>query len=134
MGLTYNNLGCLCKQQQDFHGALAYLKAALDYESRLEEYEEEERNIDELMEMDAKDLEFQMDLRTLKCNSAGTILNICAILSKLNKHKQAHEYACEAVVKLRHSMKLTKSQVVQEQNRIGLVHEKLNREGSDSKV
>ena len=39
MGLTYNNLGCLCKQQQDFHGALAYLKAALDYESRLEEYE-----------------------------------------------------------------------------------------------
>jgi len=87
MGLTYNNLGCLCKQQQDFQGALAYLKAALDYESRLEEYEEEERNIDELMEMDADDLEFEMDLRTLKCNSAGTILNICAILSKLNKHK-----------------------------------------------
>ena len=50
-----------------------------------------------------------MDLRTLKCNSAGTILNICAILSKLNKHKQAYEYANEAVIKLRHSMRLTKA-------------------------
>ena len=64
-----------------------YLKRALDYESRLEDYEEEERNLEEMLEMDAQDLEFQMDLRTIKCNSAGTILNICAILSKLNKHK-----------------------------------------------
>ena len=82
----------------------------MDYESRLEDYEEDDRNLDDnMLEMNAQDLEFEMDLRTIKCNSAGTILNICAILSKLNRHKQAHDYACEAVVKLRHSMKLTKA-------------------------
>ena len=101
-----------------------YLKRALDYESRLEDYEEEERNLEEMLEMDAQDLEFQMDLRTIKCNSAGTILNICAILSKLDKHKQAHEYACEAVAKLRHSMKLTKSQVLQAQRRVAAAQER----------
>jgi hypothetical protein len=69
--------------------------------------------MDEDEEMDALDHEFQADMRTTKCNSAGTILNICAILSKMNKHKQAHEYAEQAVVKLRHSMRLTKQQVEQ---------------------
>ena len=38
MGLTYNNFGCLYKQQKDFKRALEYLKKALDFESRLEEY------------------------------------------------------------------------------------------------
>ena len=76
------------------------------------------------MQMDANDLEFEVDLRTIKCNSAGTILNICAILSKLNKHKQAHEYACEAVAKLRHSMKLTKSQVLQAQRRVAVAQDR----------
>lgn len=84
LGLTYNNLGCLCKQKQDFHGALAYLKEALAYESRLEHIEEEERSQCETIEGFS---EFEMDLRTLKCNSSGTILNICAILSKLKLHK-----------------------------------------------
>ena len=74
--------------------------------------------------MDANVLEFEVDLRTIKCNSAGTILNICAILSKLNKHKQAHEYACEAVAKLRHSMKLTKGQVLQAQRRVAAAQER----------
>ena len=120
MGLTYNNLGCLCKQQQDFKGALVYLKKALHFESRLEDYEEEERNLDDLMEADAKDLEFQQDLRTIQCNSAGTILNICAILSKLTRHKQAQEYAEQAIQKLRHSMRLTKQQVMQAQRRISV--------------
>ena len=84
------------------------MKKALDFESRLEDYEEEERNLDDLMEADANDIEFEQDLRTIKCNSAGTILNICAILSKLNRHKHAHEYALQATLKLRHSMRLTK--------------------------
>jgi len=38
MGLTYNNFGCLCKQKKDFKGALDYLKRALNYESRLEDF------------------------------------------------------------------------------------------------
>ena len=43
------------------------------------------------MDADVKDddLEFERDLQMIQCNSAGTILNICAILSKLNRHKQA---------------------------------------------
>ena len=95
-----------------------YLKKALHFESRLEDYEEEGRNVDELVDADAKDLEFLQDLRTIQCNSAGTILNICAILSKLNRHKQAQEYAAQAIQKLRHSMRLTKQQVIQAQRRI----------------
>ena len=43
--------------------------------------------IDISLEADANDMEFYADNRTTKCNSAGTILNICAILSKIGKHK-----------------------------------------------
>jgi hypothetical protein len=57
-------------------------------------------------------------LKFIKCNSAGTILNICAILSKLNKHKEALDYAREAIKKLRYAMKLTKSQTLNERQRI----------------
>lgn len=37
----------------------------------------------------------------LNNNSAGTVLNICAILSKLNKHEQALKYAMDAINKLK---------------------------------
>ena len=62
MGLTYNNLGCLCKQQKDLKGALEYLKKALYYESRLEDQSHDDDIIaNELSttdEMDAIDHEF----------------------------------------------------------------------------
>ena len=101
--------GCLYKQQKDFKRALDYLKKALDYESRLEDMNLEEGLVSgSLDEKEALDHAYQSDLKTTTCNSAGTILNICAILSKIGKHSQAHEYAEEAVIKLKHSMKLTK--------------------------
>lgn len=87
LGLTFNNLGCVCKQSKDFKQALFYLKKALVYESRLEEQEEEH-----FLEQD-HDYADTETLKFIQCNSAGTILNICAILSKLNRHKDAHDYA-----------------------------------------
>ena len=68
----------------DFKKALEYLKKALVFESKLEEEQEEyiaqTENI--MLSDEHKDNE---TLKFIKCNSAGTILNICAILSKLNK-------------------------------------------------
>ena len=53
-------------RNSDFTSALEYLKKALVYESK---QEEKDQNSGE----------------SVGCNTAGTILNICAILSKLNK-------------------------------------------------
>jgi len=126
MGLTYNNLGCLCKQQKDFPGALVYLKRALDFESRLEDMTDVGDETEICQEgTDSQAEAFSKDLRTTQCNSAGTILNICAILSKMNKHNQAQEYASEAVLKLRHSMRLTKEQAVYMQARIAFAKDTL---------
>lgn len=47
----------------------------------------------------------------ISCNTSGTILNICAILSKLNKHQQAHEYAMQAIDSLKKSLDLMRSQI-----------------------
>ena len=41
LGLTYNNLGCVCKQNSDFLGALDFLKKALVYESAHEKNEQD---------------------------------------------------------------------------------------------
>ena len=71
LGLTYNNLGCVEKQAFNLEAALKYSKLALEFESLGEE---------------------KQDFVAIS-NSAGTILNICAILSKLNRHKEAHSYA-----------------------------------------
>lgn len=67
-GLTYNNFGCVEKQSVNLVEALKYSKIALEYESQLED---------------------KGDLTSVN-NSAGTILNICAILSKLERHDQAY--------------------------------------------
>ena len=53
-------------RNNDFTSALEYLKKALVFEAKQEEQED-----------DGGD--------AVGCNTAGTILNICAILSKLNK-------------------------------------------------
>lgn len=130
MGLTYNNFGCLCKQQKDFKGALEYLKRALDFESKLENFESQQEDglgttSRSVEDEDALQVAYQHDLKTTNCNSAGTILNICAILSKIGKHAQAHDYAEEAGVKLNHSMKLTKGQAEVASSRIKEMQEKI---------
>eukprot|EP00928_Gymnodinium_smaydae_P061230 TRINITY_DN45361_c0_g1_i1.p1 TRINITY_DN45361_c0_g1~~TRINITY_DN45361_c0_g1_i1.p1 ORF type:complete len:1035 (+),score=146.14 TRINITY_DN45361_c0_g1_i1:79-3183(+) len=66
MAVTCNNLGCYYKKVGKMHAALSYLRKALKIEVSLE---------------------------TDDVTVAGTHLNICAILSKLDKHDKAVQHA-----------------------------------------
>jgi tetratricopeptide (TPR) repeat protein len=66
LAVTCNNLGCYFKKVGKLHGALSYLRRALKME---------------------------VELNTHEVTLAGTHLNICAILSKLEKHDKAVQHA-----------------------------------------
>merc|ERR1740138_865677 len=66
LAVTCNNLGCYYKKVGKLHAALSYLRKALKIE---------------------------VSLRTDDVTVAGTHLNICAILSKLDKHDKAVQHA-----------------------------------------
>mmetsp|Transcript_78539 Transcript_78539/g.163178 ORF Transcript_78539/g.163178 Transcript_78539/m.163178 type:complete len:963 (+) Transcript_78539:119-3007(+) len=70
LAVTCNNLGCYYKKVGKLHGALSYLRRALNME---------------------------VDLGTDDVTVAGTHLNICAILSKLEKHDKAVQHALSAL-------------------------------------
>jgi len=70
LAVTCNNLGCYYKKTGKLHGALSYLRRALKME---------------------------VELRTHEVTLAGTHLNICAILSKLEKHDKAVQHAHSAL-------------------------------------
>merc|ERR1719454_1547107 len=66
LAVTCNNLGCYYKKVGKLHAALSYLRQALKVE---------------------------VSLQTDEVTVAGTHLNICAILSKLEKHDKAVQHA-----------------------------------------
>lgn len=66
LAVTCNNLGCYYKKVNKLHAALSYLRKALKIE---------------------------VSLQTDDVTVAGTHLNICAILSKLDKHDRAVQHA-----------------------------------------
>jgi len=66
LAMTCNNLGCYYKKVGKLHAALSYLRKALKIE---------------------------ISLQTDDVTVAGTHLNICAILSKLEKHDKAVQHA-----------------------------------------
>lgn len=68
--VTCNNLGCYYKKVGKLHGALSYLRRALQME---------------------------VELKTDEVTLAGTHLNICAVLSKLEKHDKAVQHALSAL-------------------------------------
>jgi len=70
MAVTCNNMGCYYKKVGKLHGALSYLRRALQME---------------------------VDLNSDEVTVAGTHLNICAILSKLEKHEKAVSHALSAL-------------------------------------
>lgn len=70
LAVTCNNLGCYYKKAGKLHGALSYLRRALKMEVTLNAHE---------------------------VTLAGTHLNICAILSKLEKHDKAVQHALSAL-------------------------------------
>jgi tetratricopeptide (TPR) repeat protein len=66
LAVTCNNLGCYYKKVGKLHAALSYLR---------------------------KSLKIEVNLQTDDVTVAGTHLNICAILSKLDKHDKAAQHA-----------------------------------------
>merc|ERR1719188_2188254 len=70
LAVTCNNLGCYYKKVGKLHAALSYLRKALKIE---------------------------VSLQTDDVTVAGTHLNICAILSKLDKHDKAVQHAACAL-------------------------------------
>jgi len=70
LAVTCNNLGCYFKKVGKYHGALSYLRRALKME---------------------------VDLGTDKVTLASTHLNICGILSKLEKHDKALQHGLAAL-------------------------------------
>eukprot|EP00359_Climacostomum_virens_P003945 CAMPEP_0204903166 /NCGR_PEP_ID=MMETSP1397-20131031/4086_1 /ASSEMBLY_ACC=CAM_ASM_000891 /TAXON_ID=49980 /ORGANISM="Climacostomum Climacostomum virens, Strain Stock W-24" /LENGTH=388 /DNA_ID=CAMNT_0052071755 /DNA_START=568 /DNA_END=1731 /DNA_ORIENTATION=+ len=70
LAITYNNIGCYYKRLGKNKTALKYLRLALELEAHT-----------------AADA----------TNLAGTHLNICAILSKLNQHSKAYQHAAIAL-------------------------------------
>lgn len=73
MGITLNNLGCYYKKRKQTKVALNYLRQALQVE---------------------------LQTQTDNVNIAGTHLNICAILSSLQKHEQSFQHARQAMALL----------------------------------
>merc|ERR1719235_1889994 len=70
LAVTCNNLGCYYKKVGKLHAALSYLKRALKIE---------------------------VSLQTDDVTVASTHLNVCAILSKLEKHDKAVQHALAAL-------------------------------------
>eukprot|EP00435_Cladocopium_sp_Y103_P027671 s209_g6.t2 len=75
MSVTCNNLGCYYKKVGKLHAALSYLRKALKIE---------------------------VSLQTDDVTVAGTHLNVCAILSKLDKHDKALQHALCALELIKH--------------------------------
>merc|ERR1719372_14271 len=82
LAVTCNNLGCYYKKVGKLHGALSYLRKALKIE---------------------------VSLQTDDVTVAGTHLNICAILSKLEKHDKAVQHASCALDLISHRVSGTGS-------------------------
>jgi len=88
LAMTCNNLGCYYKKVGKYHGALSYLRKAL-----------------------AMEVELNSDGVTL----AGTHLNLCAILSKLEKHDRAVQHALSALELMRQRVEQSEAGVSQDE-------------------
>merc|ERR1719453_2134686 len=88
LAVTCNNLGCYYKKVGKLHGALSYLRRALKME---------------------------LELNTDEATMAGTHLNICAILSKLDKHDKAVQHALCALELISHRVASAAQAVTQDE-------------------
>merc|ERR1719191_1761609 len=87
LAVTCNNLGCYYKKVGKLHAALSYLRKALKVE---------------------------VALSTDDVTVAGTHLNICAILSKLEKHDKAAQHALCALELISRKVAVGGTSVTQE--------------------
>eukprot|EP00002_Diphylleia_rotans_P013546 TRINITY_DN2646_c0_g1_i1.p1 TRINITY_DN2646_c0_g1~~TRINITY_DN2646_c0_g1_i1.p1 ORF type:complete len:690 (+),score=138.16 TRINITY_DN2646_c0_g1_i1:91-2160(+) len=82
--ITLNNLACFCRKKGKFQDALNYVKSAIDIEAQLDVSEVE--------------------------NPAGSVLNMCAILSQLGRHEEALA-SCKRAMAFLKSQPITPSNV-----------------------
>merc|ERR1719498_602488 len=87
LAITCNNLGCYYKKTGKLHAALSYLRRAL---------------------------EIEVTLGTNDVTVAGTHINICSILSKLEKHDKAAQHALCALELISRKVKLNDGTVTQD--------------------
>ena len=79
--ITYNNFACLCRKTNKLRNALNYLEMALALEYQC---------------LNDQDEDVTVGLRV--SNPCEIHLNICAILSQLNKHDLALHHAMKALI------------------------------------
>jgi tetratricopeptide (TPR) repeat protein len=88
--MTYNNYACLFRKTKKFRNALSYLERALELEYNCINFPEDNDEQDE------------EDLRVEQCliisNPCEIHLNICAILSQMQKHTLALHHAMKALI------------------------------------
>jgi len=87
LAITCNNLGCYYMKIRKYHGALSYLRRALKME---------------------------VELKTDETTLAGTHLNLCAILSKLEKPRKAVQHALCALELMHKRISASESVVSQD--------------------
>ena len=89
--ITFNNYACLFRKTKKFRNALQYLEKALELEYSCINYPE--YNATE---------EDESDLKVEEClvisNPCEIHLNICAILSQMQKHELALHHAMKALI------------------------------------
>jgi tetratricopeptide (TPR) repeat protein len=85
--ITFNNLACLFRKTKKLRNALSYLEKALEIEYRCLNHPPEEK---------------EQDMRVEEClvisNPCEIHLNICAILSQMDKHDLALHHAMKALI------------------------------------
>ena len=88
--ITFNNYACLFRKTKKFRNALNYLEKALELEYSCINYPEN------------NDTEDEVELKVEEClvisNPCEIHLNICAILSQMQKHELALHHAMKALI------------------------------------
>ena len=79
--VTFNNYACLYRKTKKLRGALTYLEKALEIEYKCLNNEDKE-----------------LEESILISNPCDIHLNICAILSQMDKHEMALQHAMKALV------------------------------------
>ena len=79
--VTYNNFACIFRRTKKLRSALNYLEKALEIEYNYLHYSEE--SVEDCLQIS---------------NPCDIHLNICAILSQMNKHELALQHAMKALI------------------------------------
>lgn len=88
--ITYNNFACLFRKTKKLRNALSYLEKALEIEYQCLNYPPEQTL--------AEERELRVEESLVISNPCEIHLNICAILSQMDKHDLALHHAMKALI------------------------------------